>query len=96
MNNTLLTSEFIEIMNGQVPDAKVVITHDNDWIDLIHDVCFSSAFAILYLTTVKDESEIPDPVELIARMHTRYQLMDDDGQSPPSVRCILVYHTTYI
>ncbi|KAJ7458392.1 hypothetical protein B0H11DRAFT_187049 [Mycena galericulata] len=52
-----------EYLLGRVPNAEVVIVHDDDWTAVISD----------------DEQDLPDAAEMIRRIQNKYKIVNDHG-----------------
>ena len=59
-------------MFSQFPDARVAVTHDDDWCALIGDVCLSNrnGYDVAY-SFVKADEQFPDDEELLMRVHRK-------------------------
>ena len=60
-------------MLWQFPNARVAVTHDDDWCALIEEVCMSDrdGYRFAYLSPKADE-RFPDDDELLRRLRQKY------------------------
>ena len=67
-------------MFSQFPDARVAVTHDDDWCALIEDVCLSNrnGYDVAY-SFVKADEQFPDDEELLIRVHRKYTPVLESG-----------------
>ena len=71
---------FCSLTSTQYANAKVAISHDNDWCAVIREVGCSAEVDNMRLNPTQDETTMPDAPELLGRMREAFSThIDDNG-----------------